>query len=68
MGTIIRNVTLDTLSEQIRRSGIRPGQRFTVIIQQPREEMDELIDRVSERARVQGLTDEKLQRLLDDEK
>ncbi|MBB6255298.1 hypothetical protein [Nitrospirillum iridis] len=74
MERIVTGVTLQTLPEAVRRAGLKPGQRFTITVE------DEPVDRaaavsalraISERvgARVEaaGLSEDDVMRLLEDE-
>jgi len=63
-GTLLEGVTIENIQEQMRKLGIKPGQRVSVKIVNPWNELCDVIERVSDRAEKLGLTEEKLAELL----
>lgn len=64
---VIWGVTLETIQDELRKAGIKPGQRVRISVQKdPWDEFFALADRVSERTKKLGLTDEELERLIEE--
>lgn len=63
---VISGVTLETVQEELRKAGIKPGQRVSLRVSDPGREFLRLAEEVSGRAKALGLTDAELERLLED--
>ena len=64
---VISGVTLETVQEELRKAGVKPGQRVSLRVSDPGREFLRLAEQVSDRAKALGLTDAELERLLDEE-
>jgi len=72
MGKVIMGVTLQTLPKAVREAGLRPGQRFTVIVDGDTnddvfEKMKQIADTVSARVAADGFTEDDVMRILNEE-
>lgn len=72
MGKIITGVTLQTLPRAVREAGLKPGQRFTVIVEGDTDEdvfaqMQQIADTVSARVAADGFTEDDVMRILNEE-
>ncbi|WP_044562782.1 hypothetical protein [Azospirillum sp. B4] len=74
MERVVTGVTLQTFPQAVRRTGLRPGQRFTITVEDaPTDKksalakMHEISTAVSARTAAEGLTEEDIMRLLEEE-
>lgn len=75
MERVVTGVTLDTLPQAVRRAGLKPGQRFTITIEDEgtgsRAEaiaaMQEISRRVGARVAADNLTEDDVMRMLEEE-
>lgn len=75
MERVVTGVTLDTLPQAVRRAGLKPGQRFTITVEDEdagsRAEaiaaMQDIARRVGARVAADNLTEDDVMRLLETE-
>jgi hypothetical protein len=65
-GTVLEGVTIENVQDRMRNIGIRPGQRVVLKVVDPGVELLRIADRVGERALRLGLTEEGVERLLEE--
>ncbi|HEY5207964.1 MAG TPA: hypothetical protein VIJ42_00815 [Stellaceae bacterium] len=61
MAKILEAVTLDTVSDALRKEGIRPGQRFSITVDEstsPRLKLTDIAQRMRATAVARGMTTE----------
>ena len=64
MGTVIRDIEIEKIAEELARRGYRPGQRVSVAVNEP---LNVLARNLTDGAERRGLTDEMFAELMKDE-
>lgn len=63
MGTVIRDIEIEKIAEELERRGYRPGQRVSIAVNEP---LNLLARRLTEEAERRGLTDDLIAALKDE--
>lgn len=67
MKQVIKNIKVSEIPRSIERLGLSPEQEVTLTIEATSDDIISIMDKIGEKARQRGLTEEKLAKLLADE-
>ena len=74
MGQVVTGVTIETFPSAVRRAGLKPGQRFSLVVETDDEmrsrafdEVAVVAERVSARVAADGLSEDDVMRRLEEE-
>lgn len=74
MGRVVTGVTIETFPLAVRRAGLKPGQRFSLVVETDEEirtrafdEVAAIAERVSARVAADGLNEDDVMRRLEEE-